>query len=57
VFDCRSLCACVRNGKKCNGVCRRDPRIFVARVNEVAGWDLNDAPRCAALAEAVEKRV
>src|SRR5688572_24146776 len=49
VFDCRSLCTCARNGKKCNGVCRRDPLTFVARVNEVRGWDLNDAPRCAPL--------
>lgn len=49
VFDCRSLCACARQGKKCNGVCRRDPRLFIARVNEVGGWGLDDVPRCAAL--------
>ncbi len=37
VFDCRSLCACARSSKNCNSVCRRDPLLFVARVNEVEG--------------------
>jgi hypothetical protein len=49
VFDCRSLCACARRGSKCNGVCRRDTHLFIARVTEVGGWDLNDASRCAPL--------
>jgi hypothetical protein len=50
VFDCRALCLCARNGKKCNGVCRRDAQTFIAHVTEVGGWDLNDAPRSAPLA-------
>lgn len=50
VFDCRSLCACQRKGKRCFGVCRRDPGIFVARVREVGGFDFGNVPRCAPLA-------
>ena len=44
VFDCRSLCTCIRTGK-CSGVCRRDPRMFVARMREIDGLDFEHVPR------------
>ena len=50
VFDCSSLCACARNAKRCCGVCRRDPRVFIARVNEVGGFEFETVSRCALLA-------
>jgi hypothetical protein len=45
VFDCRSLCACARNGKKCSGVCRGDQRTFVARVREIDGFTFSVSTR------------
>src|SRR5688572_18532769 len=49
IFDCRSLCACARGGKRCFGVCRKDPVAFIRRVNEVNGFAFDDIPRCAPL--------
>ncbi len=49
VFDCRSLCACAHNGKKCSGVCRGDQRTFVDRVREIDGLTFDNVPRCAPL--------
>ena len=48
-FDCRSLCACVREGRKCSGVCRGDHRTFVRRVREVRGFGFDDVPHRAPL--------
>jgi hypothetical protein len=50
IFDCRSLCACQRGGRKCSGVCRSDQRTFLKRVREVGGFGLDDVPRTTALA-------
>ena len=47
VFDCRSLCACAREGKRCSGVCRRDARVFIRRVRDVGGFEFDNVPRCA----------
>jgi hypothetical protein len=49
VFDCGGLCACARGAKRCSGVCRNNPRDFVARVAEVGGFALDNVPRCAPL--------
>ena len=45
VFDCRSLCACARHGKKCSGVCRSDQHTFLRRVSEIDGFTLDNVPR------------
>ena len=44
IFDCRSLCTCIRTGH-CSGVCRRDPRAFLARIREIGGFAFTDIPR------------
>ena len=44
VFDCRSLCTCIRTGR-CSGVCRRDPRAFLARIREIGGFEFTNIPR------------
>ena len=46
VFDCRSLCSCTLRGGRCSGVCRRDPRTFVSRVEGVRGFGFESVPRC-----------
>lgn len=48
-YDCRSLCACQRGGKKCSGVCRGEQREFIKRVREVGGFALDDVPDVAPL--------
>ena len=54
VFDCRSLCACARQGNRCSGVCRRDARVFIRRVRDVGGFEFGSVPRCApAVARAI----
>ena len=47
IFDCRALCACQRNGKRCFGVCRRDPSVFVSRMREVGSFAFDTVPRVA----------
>ena len=49
VFDCRMLCACQRQGMRCSGVCRRDPRVFIKRLRDVDGLEFDSVPRCRAL--------
>ena len=44
VLDCRVLCSC-RDKTKCDMVCRFNPQVFVARMREVGGVELNTAPR------------
>src|SRR5258706_3175940 len=43
VFDCTSFCRCV-NPEKCDNVCSKNPRHFVARVQEVNSLGLENAP-------------
>lgn len=50
VFDCRTLCACQRQGQRCSGVCRRDARVFIRRVRDVGGFEFDNVPRCAPVA-------
>jgi hypothetical protein len=49
ILDCHQLCSCARSGKRCFGVCRRDPVMFVARVNEVKGFGFENVPRSQSL--------
>jgi len=43
IFDCGILCQC-DNPSKCSNVCLRNEN-FVARIQEIGGFDLNNIPR------------
>lgn len=44
ILDCNDLCSC-RDKNRCDMVCRFNPRLFVARMHEVAGPSFDNAPR------------
>ena len=47
ILDCRDLCTCA-DRTKCDMVCRFNPGLFVARMQEVGGLSFNNAPRTSA---------
>jgi hypothetical protein len=47
ILDCRDLCTCA-DRTKCDMVCRFNPGLFVARMQEVGGLNFNNAPRTSA---------
>ena len=47
ILDCRDLCTCA-DKTKCDMVCRFNPGLFVARMQEVGGLSFNNAPRTSA---------
>ena len=50
LFNCLDLCTCT-SPHKCDNICKRNPRVFVRRLAEVRGFDLDSVPTVAVTAE------